>query len=131
MLHRHLYAMLLSFRENSLQYLVSLRPGFKIYLLSNTNFIHVDSFKEIFNHTKREKPFDDYFDKVFYSCSIGLRKPNVNCYEWVLNDLNTDAEKTLFIDDSGQNIEGAKKTGLQTILLKQGEKIEDLSLEQY
>ena len=124
-------AMLLSFRENSLQYLASLRPHYKIYLLSNTNFIHIDSFNETFNDKKREKPFNDYFDKAFYSCGIGLRKPNMNCYEWVLNDLKTDGAKTLFIDDSEQNIEGAKNAGLHTILLKPGEKIENLSLEQY
>lgn len=122
-------AMLLSFRENSLQYLESLRSEFKTYLLSNTNFIHINSFTEIFNHKKREKPFDDYFDKTFYSCGIGLRKPNIDIYEWVLNNLNADAGKTLFIDDSWQNIEGAKKAGLHTILLKPGEKIENLSLE--
>lgn len=124
-------AMLLSFRENSLQYLASLRPHYKTYLLSNTNFIHIDSLKEIFNHKKRENPFDDYFDKAFYSCGVGLRKPNINCYEWVLDDLKIDGAKTLFIDDSEQNIEGAKKAGLHTILLKPGEKIEDLSLEKY
>src|SRR6185437_3336578 len=49
-------AMLLSFRENSLQYLASLRPNYKTYLLSNTNIIHIDSFKEIYNYKKREKP---------------------------------------------------------------------------
>ena len=124
-------AMLLSFRENSLQYLASLRPHYKTYLLSNTNFIHIDSFNETFNDKKREEPFNDYFDKAFYSCGIGLRKPNMNCYEWVLNDLKTDGAKTLFIDDSEQNIEGAKNAGLHTILLKSGEKIENLSLEQY
>lgn len=124
-------AMLLSFRENSLQYLSSLRPRYKIYLLSNTNFIHIDSINQIFNHKKREKPFDAYFDKAFYSCGVGLRKPNINCYEWVLNDLKIDGGKTLFIDDSEQNIGGAKNAGLHTILLKPGEKIENLSLEQY
>lgn len=124
-------AMLLTFRENSLQYLASLRPQYKTYLLSNTNFIHIDSFREIFNHKKRETPFEAYFDKAYYSCGIGLRKPNVNCYEWVLDDLNIDADKTLFIDDSEQNIEGAKNAGVHTILLSPGEKIEDLQLEQY
>ena len=124
-------AMLLTFRENSLQYLASLRPHYKIYLLSNTNFIHIDSFNEIYHQIKREKPFDAYFDKAFYSCGIGFRKPNANCYEWVLDDLKIDAEKTLFIDDSEQNIEGAKNAGVNTILLRPGEKIEDLQLEQY
>jgi putative hydrolase of the HAD superfamily len=121
-------AMLLSFRENSLEYLNTLRNHYKIFLLSNTNLIHLKSFHKIYNQKKREKSFDAYFDRAFYSCNIGLRKPDTNCFQWVLNELTIEPEKTLFIDDSAHNIEGAKKTGLQTILLKQGEKIEDLKL---
>lgn len=121
-------AMLLNFREESLRFLDDLRHRYKIFLLSNTNHIHIDWFKNRFHETKREKPFDEYFSRVFYSCDIGLRKPDVECYEWVLNELSVEAGKTLFIDDSEGNIEGAKKAGLQTIRLLPGKKIEDLSL---
>ncbi|HEY5368806.1 MAG TPA: HAD family phosphatase [Hanamia sp.] len=122
-------AMLLEFRENSLEYLNSLRKHYHIFLLSNTNFIHIASFNKKYNLVKREKPFDENFDKAFYSCGIGLRKPDVTCYQWVLNDLKINPETTLFIDDSAHNIEGAKHTGVQTILLKPDEKIEDLKLQ--
>lgn len=121
-------AMLLSFREKSLEYLNRLRNHYKIFLLSNTNLIHLKSFHKIYNQKKREKLFDAYFDQAFYSCHIGLRKPGLDCYEWVLNEVKINPGKTLFIDDSAQNIEGAKQAGLQTILLKQDEKIEDLKL---
>lgn len=121
-------AMLLNFREESLHFLDDLRNRYKIYLLSNTNHIHMDWFKKRYHESKREKPFDEYFSHAFYSCDIGLRKPDVECYEWVLNQLSVEAGKTLFIDDSKGNIEGAKKAGLQTIHLLPGQKIEDLSL---
>lgn len=121
-------AMLLNFREESLQFLDNLSHRYKIFLLSNTNQIHIDWFKNKFYETKREKPFDEYFSRAFYSCDIGLRKPDLECYEWVLNELSVEAGKTLFIDDSQGNIEGAKKAGLQTIHLLPGEKIEELSL---
>ncbi len=122
-------ALLLEFREASLEYLNRLRKHYKIFLLSNTNFIHIDSFNKKYNLIKREKSFEEYFDKAFYSCGIGLRKPDLNCYQWLLNDLKINPRTTLFIDDFADNIEGAKKAGLQTILLKPGEKIEDLNLE--
>ena len=67
----------------------------------------------------RGKSFENLFDKVYYSCEIGLRKPNADIYEFVLKENNLEAGKTLFIDDSVQNIEGAKAAGLQTILLDQ------------
>ncbi|HET7114930.1 MAG TPA: HAD family phosphatase [Hanamia sp.] len=121
-------AMLVSFRESSLKFLNGIRPKYKIFLLSNTNYIHLSSFNEIFHNKKREKSFEEYFDRAFYSCTIGLRKPDTTCYEWVINELGIDANKTLFIDDSELNIEGAKKTGLQTILLTPEKRIENLGL---
>ena len=121
-------AMLLSYREKSLEYLETLRPKYKIFLLSNTNFIHLNELEKIFNLQKRNKTFDQYFDKAFYSCAIGLRKPDRECYDWVINDLKIEPSATIFIDDLAQNIDGAKESGLQTIHLKQGSKIEDLGL---
>ena len=121
-------AMLLSFREKSLEHLEQLKNRYKIYLLSNTNQIHLNSFYEIFNQKKRNNSFEKYFDKAFYSFEIGLRKPDIDCYEWVINDLKTDPAKTLFIDDSINNIQGAEKAGLQTLHLTHEKKIETLGL---
>ena len=121
-------AMLLSFREESLGFLDQIRSKYKIYLLSNTNYIHINSFKETFHQKERTKTFEEYFDKVFYSCEIGLRKPDAACYDWIIKELKIDSAKTLFIDDSLHNIEGAKKAGWQTIYLLTGMQIEDLGL---
>jgi len=121
-------AMLLSFREKSLQFLDKISSTYQLYLLSNTNYIHIDAFKKIYYCKERKKPFEEYFNKVFYSCEIGFRKPDRICYQCVLQDLSIKAGRTLFIDDSAQNIEGAKKAGMQTILLIPGNNIEDLGL---
>ncbi len=121
-------AMLLSFREDSLNFLDQLRDRYKVFLLSNTNYIHLVSFYEIYHQKERKKSFEQYFNKTFYSFEIGLRKPDLDCYEWVLNDLQTEPQKTMFIDDSLKNIQGAKKAGLQTILLTPEKRIENLGL---
>ena len=121
-------SMLLSFREESLKFLEKIRPTYKIFLFSNTNYIHINSFKETFHQKKRTKTFEEYFDKAFYSCEIGLRKPDAASYNWLIKKLNSDPAKTLFIDDSLHNIEGAKKAGWQTIHLLTGTRIEDLGL---
>ncbi|MEO6838559.1 MAG: HAD family phosphatase [Ginsengibacter sp.] len=121
-------AILLDFRESSLQFLDTIRSKYKLFILSNTNHIHLISFNKIYLNKKREKSFEKYFDKAFYSCEIGLRKPDEICYEWVLKETGIDPGKTLFIDDSEQNIDAAKKVGLQTIHLKAGKYIEDLGL---
>jgi len=121
-------AMLLSFREESLGFLEGIGSKYKIYLLSNTNHIHMESFKKSFHEKKRARAFDEYFNKAFYSCEIGLRKPDAECYDWVIKQLKIDPAKTLFIDDSSHNIECAKSAGLQTLLLMPGKKIEELQL---
>ena len=121
-------AMLLSFREESLQFLYQLKGRYQIFLLSNTNQIHLTSFYEIYHQKERKNSFEQFFDKAFYSFEIGLRKPGLECYEWVINNLKIDPEKTLFIDDSIKNIHGAEEAGLQALLLTPEKRIENLAL---
>jgi FMN phosphatase YigB (HAD superfamily) len=121
-------AILLDFREKSLLFLDQLKPKYTLFLLSNTNHIHLAAFNKIYNEKKREKPFTEYFEKAYFSCEIGLRKPDAACYDWVLQEEKLDPAKTIFVDDSIQNVEAAKLAGMQTILLEPGKYIEELNL---
>jgi FMN phosphatase YigB (HAD superfamily) len=121
-------AMLLTFREGSLAFLDELKPKYKLFLLSNTNHIHIPEFNKIYNGKIREKPFIEFFKKAYYSCEIGLRKPDAACYDWVLKEEKLVRGKTIFVDDSVQNIDAAKIAGMQTVLLEPGKYIEDLDL---
>lgn len=121
-------AMLLHYRVASIDFLEKIRPRYRVFLLSNTNFIHLRELEKIYGQLGKAKPFEDYFDKALYSCAIGFRKPDAACYEWVFRHLQVEPAATLFIDDSIQNIEGAAAAWLQVLHLKQGEKIEDLGL---
>jgi putative hydrolase of the HAD superfamily len=119
-------AMLLDFRVETLATLKQLRERYKLILLSNTNNIHIEAFKKIFTADTGLPSLDVFFDKSYYSHLIQKRKPYENTYEFVLQDAGIKAEETLFIEDSIQNIEGAKKVGIQTHLLIAPEKIEDV-----
>ena len=121
-------SMLLDFREDSLQFLDLLKKKYKLFLLSNTNHIHIKEFNKIYTRKKREKPFINFFDKAYFSCEIGLRKPDAACYEWVLKEERLVPEKTIFVDDSIHNVEAAKLAGMQAVLLQPGKYIEDLDL---
>ncbi|MEO7120638.1 MAG: HAD family phosphatase [Ginsengibacter sp.] len=120
--------LLLTFRENSLKFLDSIRPKYNLYLLSNTNHIHLNAFNKIYYQAERSKTFEEHFDKAYYSCAMGLRKPNGNIYEFVLKENNLNPSETLFVDDSVQNVEAARLSGMQAILLEPGKFIEDLNL---
>lgn len=121
-------ALLLSYRKEALQTLKSIKHKYRLYLLSNTNSIHLQRFTQIYKEQIGEGSLDDYFDKAYYSHETGYRKPDKEAYEIVLKVNNLSPPETLFIDDSVKNIEGAKALGLQTILLKEGMGIEDLGL---
>ena len=119
-------AMLLDFRVESFKFLEILKKKYDLYLLSNTNVIHKSAFDKIFTEQTGLPSMDPYFKKAYYSHMIGLRKPNDNIYEYVLQDAGIAAGETLFIDDSANNIEAAAKLGIRTHLLLPGERIEDL-----
>ena len=46
-----------------------------------------------------------------------MRKPDAEIFELVLNENNLQPHETLFIDDSVQHVESAKKLGIQAYLL--------------
>lgn len=51
------------------------------------------------------------FDYVWLSCDEGFRKPEEKIYQIVENECNIKTNNILFIDDSKENIEVAKKRG--------------------
>ncbi len=121
-------AMLLDFRKSSLDFLESIKDKYRLFLLSNTNIIHLTAFKEILRKETGKPSLDEYFIKSYYSHEINLRKPYKDIYEFILKDGNMIAAETLFIDDSYNNIQAAKELGIQTHLLLAGERIENLGL---
>jgi glucose-1-phosphatase len=121
-------ALFLDFRIESLVFLQQISSKYNLYLLSNTNSIHLTAFNEIFKKNIGETGLDSYFVKAYYSNIIGLRKPEKEVYNFVLNDANIIAAETLFIDDLANNIEGAKEVGIITHQLLPGQRIEKLHL---
>ncbi|MDB5203004.1 MAG: hydrolase [Ferruginibacter sp.] len=121
--------MLLNFRVPSLAFLEELAKKYNLYLLSNTNAIHLAAFKELFTRETGEASLDPFFTKAWYSHLINLRKPNDDIFAFILKDGNIKAEESLFIDDSFNNIETAARLGFRTHLLKPGETIEGLAYE--
>ena len=93
--------------------LKNLKNKFSIFLLSNTNSIHINYILKKIGKNKYDE-FYNLFDKVYYSHQVKLRKPDPNIFKLVINENNLKIKNTLFIDDSIQHINSAKKLGLQT-----------------
>jgi glucose-1-phosphatase len=119
-------AMILDFPVKRLEMIASLRPRFKTFLLSNTNFIHMDEVRRKLAKCGTGKELEDYFDKVYLSCEMGMRKPDPEIFRTVCREQQLEPSRTLFIDDSPQHIEGAKTAGLQTHFVSPGTVIDGL-----
>ena len=104
-------AMLLDLPEERLQLIKNLKNNYIIYLLSNTNAIHIDAFKKQLGD-KKWLAFCELFDKMYLSHELGLRKPDIKIFEYILKEQKLKAEEVFFIDDSPQHISSARKLGI-------------------
>ena len=118
-------AMLLDLPEDRIYLLKQLKEKYSLYLLSNTNAIHISSFRKKIGK-KNYKEFYSLFEKVYYSHEIGFRKPNKEAFQLILDEQNLNPKEVLFIDDSQQHIEAAKKLDLNCYHLKDEEDITTL-----
>lgn len=103
-------AMLGQVPKMRVEFLKEFKKTKNLYMLSNINEIHEEKLKE-------HQELYSLFDKVYFSHHINLRKPNIDIFEYVLNDSGLIINETIFIDDSLQHIEAAKSLGLATIHL--------------
>jgi HAD superfamily hydrolase (TIGR01509 family) len=60
-------------------------------------------------------PFIDQFDGIVISAEVGLVKPDPQIYQLAAESVGVDLTEALFIDDFSENIEAAKKLGMDTI----------------
>ena len=107
-------AMLLDLPQDRIHYLDKLRSKYKTIVLSNTNDLHLKAFEQIVSEATNGRSLTDFFDHVYYSHKIGMRKPNADIFEFVLEKHDLIPSETLFIDDMEQNIKGAANVGLKT-----------------
>lgn len=110
-------AMLGAMSLEVLSFLNQCRNHYKIYLLSNTNFTHITAFKSGFRKQFPKTDFHALFEKVYYSFEIGLRKPDRDIFDFVFADAGLKKHETIFIEDTLQNVEGARKAGVPSIYL--------------
>lgn len=116
-------AMLLDLPIERLDLLRSLKGKYRLFLLSNTNEIHVTAFSDYLNKTFGFPDFTDFFEQWYYSCRMGMRKPDEEIFEKVMSLHQLIPSETLFIDDSIQHVHGAAKTGIQAVWLEPGQTI--------
>ncbi|RMG59179.1 MAG: HAD family phosphatase [Deltaproteobacteria bacterium] len=85
-------------------------------LLSNTNEVHHEEVIE-------KCPVYPLFSAVVVSYSVGAMKPEREIYLRAVREMGTPPAEILFVDDVEENVEGARRAGLQGLLFEGPEKL--------
>ena len=121
-------AMLVDLPISSLQLMASLKHKYQLYVLSNTNAIHLKVLNNMVAANTNGGCIMDFFDKAYYSCEVGMRKPDEEIFTYVIEANNLKPQETLFIDDMEDNIIGAQSVGLRTVHLSRQDYLTELFL---
>lgn len=120
--------MLLNLPRERLTLLNSLRNNHKLFLLSNTNEIHINALSSIVGK-KKWNYFCSLFNKLYFSHEMMIRKPNIKTFELILTEQKLDPKEVLFIDDTYEHIKSANNLGINCYHLKDKEDITTLFLD--
>lgn len=116
-------AFLLHTPLNKIQMVHELAKTYRVFLLSNTNPIHIRKLQEF---DDAGYPVSECFEKLYLSYEVGLSKPGRAIFEHVLNDAGLLPEETLLVDDAPANCRTAAELGMRTY---QPEPFEDFTDE--
>jgi len=107
--------MLLHIPQERFHVLETIRPHYQLFVLSNTNAIHVPAFNGIVQKVSGRAGIDHFFDKVYFSHEMKKRKPDADIYQQLLDENQLKPSETLFIDDRYENIAAAATLGLRVL----------------
>ena len=119
-------AILIDVPASRVDFLLKLKERYNLYLFSNTNQFNYDCFTAHLNQKYGFDFFDTIFKAAYFSHILHIRKPKAEGFQTIMQEQQLNPAETLFIDDSPQHIEGARRCGLNAYHLKDGETIETL-----
>lgn len=107
-------AMLIGWNPKRFKFLEDLKKDYSLYVLSNTNDLHLERMYKELKKNHNITDFDTkYFDQTFYSHLMKMRKPESQIYKQVLLEAGINASETLFIDDNMDNVSKAREVGIK------------------
>ena len=84
--------------------------------IGQDTFFHIYSDVERFGFIKMKFPEIFLFDDYILSYEVGYMKPHPEIYIEALKKARARAEECVFLDDLPENIEGAQRLGMNSIL---------------
>ncbi len=93
------------------EFITTLRPRYKIALLSN-------SFLGAREREQERYHFQELTDLIVYSHEVGLAKPDRRIYQLTCERLGLPPHETVFLDDYTPNVTAAHELGMQAVLFE-------------
>ena len=90
---------------------------YRIFLLSNTNPVAIETVKPMFQMGGQS--MESYFEKMYLSYEMKCAKPDLKIFKMLIDDSGINPDETLFVDDSKVNLEAASELGIKTALMVQ------------
>jgi len=99
-----------------IQQVVDLLPAMArsrpLFAFTNTNVTHHTAWSSLYARILQP------FERIFLSCSMGLRKPEAEAFAAIANDIGVPLERILFSDDTEQNVTGARAVGMPAVWVR-------------
>lgn len=105
--------------KHRIELLRKLSANNTIYLLSNTNHIHIKHIHSYILENYNNNVFDSIFNIQFYSQEIGMRKPDAEIYHYVQSYIDKPPKDIYFFDDKKENLNVPAQLGWNTQLVNQ------------
>lgn len=93
--------------EEVIKLLPKVAEHYHLCCFTNTNDTHAESWRGRFADRLQS------FATIYVSSEIGHRKPDVPAFEYVCGDMGISPQQTLFLDDTLENVAGARSAGLK------------------
>ncbi|WP_294183376.1 HAD family phosphatase [Sphingobacterium sp.] len=109
-------SLLIGVPQGNHEILIQLKERYRTFLLSNNNAIHYAYCMNDIQQKYGVADNEGFFEKTYYSHLVGMRKPDAEIFELVMQEQQMDPAETLFIDDSPQHLATANQLGWRTAL---------------
>ena len=82
-----------------------------LFAFTNSNPTHKSAWERLYANDLK------LFNTIFVSSDLGYRKPDPDAFLWSPRTMQFEPREILFLDDSPDNVEGARTAGMQAVLV--------------
>ncbi|WP_159282547.1 glucose-1-phosphatase [Rahnella variigena] len=91
--------------------------GHRVVVLSNTNRLHLDFWPQHYPEIEANT------DAMYLSQNLGMRKPEPEIFQHVLEKEGFTAVQAVFFDDVAENIEAARAAGIEAVWVEDNQTV--------